>query len=51
MTRECLTCVDMIDPQSSSVILQYYQWKTVDSWIEKVVLTDTVDAIFNELKK
>ena len=31
--------------------LQYYKWKSVDSRIEKVVLTDTVDAIFYELKK
>ena len=49
MTRECSTCVDLIDefvPQSSSVILQYYQWKSTDSRIEKVVMTDTV-----ELKK
>ena len=48
MTRECSTCVDLIDeftPQSSSVTLQYYQWKSVDSRIEKVVMTDTMDAI------
>ena len=54
MTRECSTCVDLIDefaPQSSSVILQDYQWKSTDSRIEKVVMTDTVDAVFNELKK
>ena len=54
MTRDCSTCVDLINefaPQSSSVILQYYQWKSTDSRIEKVVMTDTVDAIFNELKK
>ena len=38
-------------PQSSSVTLQYYQWKSTDSRIEKVVITDTVDAVFNELKK
>ena len=30
---------------------QYYQWKSTDSRIEKVVITDTVDAVFNELKK
>ena len=50
MTRECSTCVDLIDefgPESSSVTLQYYQWKSTDSRIEKVVMTDTVDAIFN----
>ena len=49
MTQECSTCVDLIDefaPQSSSVTLQYYQWKSTDSRIEKVVMTDTVDAIF-----
>ena len=54
MTRECTTCVSLIDefaPQSSSVTLQYYQWKSKDSRIEKVVVTDTVDAVFNELKK
>ena len=54
MTRDCSTCVDLINefaPQSSSVILQYYQWKSTDSRIKKVVMTDTVDAIFNELKK
>ena len=54
MTQECSTCVDLIDefaPQSSSVILQYYQWKAVDSRIKMVVLTDAVDAVFNELKK
>ena len=54
MTRECTTCVSLIDefaPQSSSVTLQYYQWKSKDSQIEKVVVTDTVDAVFNELKK
>lgn len=54
MTRECSSCVDLIDrfaPQSSSVTLQYYQWKSTDSQIEKVVMTDTEGAIFNELKK
>ena len=54
MTQECSTCVDLIDEfasQSSSVTLQYYQWKSTDSRIEKVVMTDAVDAIFNELKK
>ena len=53
-TRECSTCVDLIDdfaPQSSSVTLQYSQWKSIDSRIEKAVMTDTVDAVYNELKK
>ena len=54
MTRECSTCVSLIDefaPESSSVTLQYYQWKSIDSRIEKVIMTDTVHAVFNELKK
>ena len=54
MTRECSICVDLIDeftPQSRSVTLQYYQWKSTDSRIERIVMTDTVDSIFNELKK
>ena len=54
MTRKCANCVNLIDnfaPQSSSVTLQYYQWRSIDSRIEKVVVTDTVDTIFNELKK
>ena len=53
MTQECTTCVSLIDefaPQSSSVTLQYYQWKSKDSQIEKVVVTDTVDAVFNPLR-
>ena len=53
MTQECSTCVDLDDnfaPQSSLVTLQYYQWKSMDRQIEKVAV-DTVDTVFNELKK
>ena len=46
-----LDLIDEFAPQSSSVTIQYYQWKSTDSRIKKVVMTDTVDAIFNELKK
>ena len=52
MTRECSTCHDMIDgiaPQAHSESLPYYQWKSTDNRIEKIVATDTVDNIFNEL--
>ena len=52
MTRECSTCHDMIDgfaPQAHSESLPYYQWKSTDNRIEKIA--DTVDIIFNELKK
>ena len=52
MTRECSTCHDMIDgfaPQSHSESLPYYQCKSTDNRIEKIA--DTVDIIFNELKK
>ena len=52
--RECSTCLDVVNefvPQSSSVTLQNYQWKSTDSLIEKVVRSDTMDAVFNELKK
>ena len=54
MTRECSICHDMIDgfaPQAHSESLPYYQWKSTDNRIEKLVATDTVDIIFNELKK
>ena len=54
MTRKCSTCVDLVNefaPHSCSVNTQYYQWKSTDSRIKKVVMTDTVDAIFCELKK
>ena len=54
MTRECSTCDDMIDgfsPQAHSESLRYYQWKSTDNRIEKIVAIDTVDIIFNELKK
>ena len=54
MTRECSTCHDMIDgcaPQAHSESLPYYQWKSTDNRIERIVATDTVDNIFNELKK
>ena len=54
ITQNCANCVSLIDefaPQSSSVTLQYYQWRSIDSQIEKVVVTDTMDTIFNELKK
>ena len=54
MTRECSTCHDMIDgfaPQAHSESLPYYQWKSTDNQIEKIVAIDTVDMIFNELKK
>ena len=54
MTRECSTCHDMIvgfAPQAHSESLPYYQWKSTDNRIEKIVATDTVDNIFNELKK
>lgn len=44
-------CDDEFATQSSSVTLQYYQWKSTDSRIEKVIMADIVDAIFNELKK
>ena len=53
MTQECETCVSLIDefaPQSS-VTLQCYQWKSKDNRIEKVVTTDSMGAVFNELKK
>ena len=54
MTRECSTCHDVIDgfaPQAHSESLPYYQWKSTDNRIEKIVATDTVDNIFNELIK
>ena len=54
MSRECTNCIGLIDefaPQSNLVTLQYYQWKSNDGRIEKVLLTDTADAIFDELKK
>ena len=52
MTRECSTCHDMINgfaPKAHSESLPYYQWKSTDNRIEKIA--DTVDIIFNELKK
>ena len=53
--QECKTCTSLIDkcaPRgSSSVTLQYYQWKLKDKRIEKAVITDSVDTVFNELKK
>ena len=54
MTRECSICHDMIDgfaPQAHSESLRYYQRKSTDNRIEKIVATDTIDIIFNELKK
>ena len=54
MTRECSTCVDLIDefaPQRSSVTLQYYQWKSTDNRVEKVAMSDTVGTVFSKLKK
>ena len=54
MTREYSTCDDMIDwfsPQAHSESLRYYQWKSTDNRIEKIVAIDTVDMIFNKLKK
>ena len=54
MTRECSTCVNRIEefaPQSNSATTHYYQWMSTNSRIEKVAMTDTVDAIFGELQK
>ena len=55
MTRKCKTCINLIDkfaPQGgSSTMKHYYQWKSTDSRIEKVNMSDTVDNIFIELKK
>ena len=49
-----LNCHDhMLDgfaPQAHSESLPYYQWKSTYNRIEKIVATDTVDNIFNELK-
>ena len=43
--------IDGFAPQAHSESLPYYQWKSTDNRIEKIVATDTVDNIFNELKK
>ena len=41
--------IDGFVPQAHSESLRYYQWKSTDNRIEKIA--DTVDIIFNELKK
>ena len=43
--------IDGFAPQAHSESLPYYQWKSTDNQIEKIVATDTDDSIFNELKK
>ena len=43
--------IDGFAPQAHSESLPYYQRKSTDNQIEKIVATDTVDSIFNELKK
>ena len=43
--------IDEFALQSNLVTLQYYQWKSNDGRLEKVLLIDTADAIFDELKK
>ena len=43
--------IDGFASQAHSESLPYYQWKSTDNRIEKIVATDTVDNIFNVLKK
>ena len=43
--------IDGFAPQAHSESLPYYQWKSTDNRNEKIVATDTVDNIFNKLKK
>ena len=54
MTRECPRCATLIDeftPSNKSTTVQYYQWKSTDNRVEKIANTDTVEKIFDELKK
>ena len=43
--------IDGFAPQAHPESLPYYQCKSTDNRIEKIVAADTVDNIFNELKK